>query len=66
MTRPSIPGGKFGALGVVFAGMDELTQGNYDRDAVISIAKNYFWGSLGWHTDEGNVDNHEDATCYRD
>jgi len=49
--RPSIPGGKFGALGVVFATIDSLTNGDYDREGVIKIVKEFFNWKLGGHSD---------------
>lgn len=49
--RPSLPGGKFGALWVVLSSLDTLLEWNYDRGTAIDIVKKYFAWNLWGHTD---------------
>ncbi len=64
--RPSIPGGKFGALGVVFAAIDSMIGADYDREQITKIVKQYFGGKLWGHSDthkQSNQPGHECDGC---
>lgn len=55
--RPSIPGGKFGALGVVLSTLDKKLDWDYNRAQISQIIQDYFKGNFWWHTDT-HADNH--------
>lgn len=52
--RPSLPGGKIGALANVFSALDQVLWQEYDRKEVVNIVKSYFSGTLWGHTDTHN------------
>jgi hypothetical protein len=62
VARPSIPWGWLGALGVILAYFDSIKL-DIDKSLIVQYVKEFFWGTLSWHSDDHEWHSHNCGGC---